>query len=58
MKKYIVFLIAVIVVALAAYGILENLPPSKGKVEGMIYKQAELSANRYKQSYKINTNSV
>jgi len=28
MKKYIVFLIAVIVVALAAYGILENLPPS------------------------------
>lgn len=40
MKKYIVFLIAVIVVALAAYGILENLPPSKGKVEGIIYKQA------------------
>ena len=40
MKKYVVFLIAVIVVALTAYEILENLPPSKGKVEGMIYKQA------------------
>ncbi len=40
MKKYIIFLIAVIVVALVVYGILENLPPSKGKVEDMVYKQA------------------
>ena len=40
MKKYFVFLIAVIVVIISVYGILDNLPPSKGKVEDMIYKQA------------------
>ncbi len=40
MKKYVIFLIAVIVIATAVYVIAENLPPSKGKVEGMIYLQA------------------
>ncbi|MDY3304602.1 MAG: hypothetical protein SOW78_10085 [Clostridia bacterium] len=42
MKKYIVFLIAVIVIGFVAYGVLESLPPSKNEVEGMIYKQAAI----------------
>ena len=51
MKKRVIFLITLVLVALVSFGVYKNLPLSKGKVENMIYKQAAVLL-----SYK-NTNN-
>lgn len=40
MKKFLIFIFTILIVGLIAYIVYINLPPSKGRVEGMIYKQA------------------
>ena len=34
------FILAILIVALAVYVVYDNFPPSKGKIEGLVYKQA------------------
>lgn len=42
MKKFLIFIFAILIVALAAYVVHDNLTPSKGEIEDLIYKQAAI----------------